>query len=183
MRTDTAQGPSYVLRLLSIADGASRPLGGVTSLEPIGAVFSPDGRWFAYASTQTGQVEDPARGVFVQPFPTTGAIFQVPRQLVDFHPMWSADGRELVFLVSTNQRMMASFRVDAAGGMSFGAPTRFPASVSGDALSDEPRSFDLLPDGRMLGLVTRTDSARSLPSELRVVLNWFDELQQRVPAR
>jgi hypothetical protein len=166
--------------LLSTADTRTTPFGTVTSREPIGAVFSPNGRWIAYTSTPHDDVSAANRGVFVQPFPPTGTVFQVPRQLVDFHPLWTADGREIVFLASTNARQMAAVRVTANGGLTFGTPTRFPASVTGDRLSAEPRSFDLLPDGRLIGVVTRTDAGRSLYSELRVVLNWQEELKQRV---
>ena len=146
-------------------------------------MFSPNGQWLAYASTPSDDVSGANRGVFVQPVPATGAVFQVPRQLVDFHPMWSADGRELVFLASTNARQMAAVRVTVDGGVKFGTPTRFPASVTGDRLSAEPRSFDLLPDGRIIGVVNRSEVGRTTDIEMRVVLNWFEELKQRVPVR
>jgi len=180
VRTEGPQGPAYALRVLS-ADGKTAPLGNVSSREPIGAVFSPDGRWIAYSSTSSDDVSAANRGVFVQPFPPSGAVFQAPRQLVDFHPVWGTDGRELVFLASTNARQMVATRVVMNGGLTFGAPSRFPASVTGERLSAEPRSFDLLPDGRLIGVVTRSDSGRSIYSDLRVVLNWVEELKQRVP--
>ena len=110
-------------------------------------------------------------------------MFPVPRQLVDFHPMWSADGRELVFLASTNARQMAAVRVTVDGGLKFGTPTRFPATVTGARLSAEPRGFDLMPDGRIIGVVNRSEIARTATPEMRVVLNWFSELKQRVPVR
>lgn len=180
-RAETAESPTYALHMLSAGDGKAAPYGNVTSREPIGAVFSPDGRWVAYTSTTTEDVTAANRGVFVQPFPSTGAVFQAPRQLVDFHPVWSAGGRELVFLASTNARQMASMRVSVNGGLTFGEPTRFPASVTGNRLSGGPRSFDVLPDGRLIGVVTRYESGRSIYSDLRVVLNWLEELRQRVP--
>jgi eukaryotic-like serine/threonine-protein kinase len=179
-RRESAEGPVYTLHLLSLADRRVEPLGHVTSREPIGSVFSPDGRWLAYSSTPSDDVSAANRGVFVQPYPPTGAVFPVPRQMVDFHPLWTADGNELVFLASTNARQMAAVRISVNGGLTFGAPGRFPASVTGERLSQEPRSFDLLPDGRLIGVVTHTDPGRAI-FELRVVLNWFEELKQRVP--
>ena len=45
----------------------------------------------------------PDRGVFVQPFPPTGAIYQAPKVLIDFHPVWSPDGRELMYIPALPQ--------------------------------------------------------------------------------
>ena len=56
-------------------------------------MFSPDGRWIAYQSTETGEDE-----IFVQPFPLTGAKYQLPHTLDNHHPAWSADGKELFFI-------------------------------------------------------------------------------------
>ncbi len=182
-RKSDAQGPNYTLNILELASRISRPFGNVTSREPTGAVFAPNGRWVAYGSTPSDDVSGANRGVFVQPVPPTGAVFPVPRQLVDFHPMWSADGRELVFLASTNARQMAAVRVTVDGGVKFGTPSRFPATVTGDRLSAEPRSFDLLPDGRIIGVVNRSEVIRTANTQMRVVINWFEELKQRVPAR
>ena len=48
------------------------PFGAVQSSVPITSVFSPDGRWVAYGSNETGGYE-----IYVQPFPSTGAKYQV----------------------------------------------------------------------------------------------------------
>jgi dipeptidyl aminopeptidase/acylaminoacyl peptidase len=78
----------------------------VTDSEP---VLSPDGRWLAYVSDETGEYD-----AFVQPFPTTGAKWQVStgggRQ-----PMWRRDGRELYF--TTNDARL--FAVDVPPGATF----------------------------------------------------------------
>jgi hypothetical protein len=102
--------------------------------------------------------------------------------MVDFHPVWSRDGRELIFVASATAGMMAAVKVDAAAGVTFGAPTRFPVSVTGDRLSIAPRAYDVLPDGRFVGLITEDQSRRAL-TEIRVILNWFDELNAKVPAK
>ena len=78
---------------------------------------------------------------------------------------------------------MAAVRVTVDGGVKFGTPSRFPATVTGDRLSAEPRSFDLLPDGRIIGVVNRSEVIRTANTQMRVVINWFEELKQRVPAR
>lgn len=85
--------------------------GPVNDVEP---QFSPDGRWLAYASYDTGQLE-----VYVQPFPTTGAKWQLSsgggRQ-----PMWRRDGKELFFV--TDDRKFYAVDVRATSTFEFGTP-------------------------------------------------------------
>jgi serine/threonine-protein kinase len=184
VRKATTAGIEYTLWMLSLADRRTAAFGAINSTQPIGSVFSPDGRWLAYTRSPTEEVSASDRGVFVQPFPATGAVFQAPRQLVDFHPLWTADGREIVFLASTTARQMAAVGVSGTGSLTFGSPARFPAAVTGDRLSSDPRMFDLLPDGRMIGVVTRGEvEAGSIYRELRVVLNWSEELAERLAAK
>ncbi len=69
-----------------------------------GAVFSPDGRWVAYASRE-GRTSS---AVYVQPFPPTGAKYQISKNADDgHHPMWSPDGAELLFTPGQGPRLNA----------------------------------------------------------------------------
>jgi len=166
------------------ADGKTSPVAGVRSIEQTGAMFSPDGRWFAYALGEGESVGDPNRGVFVRPFPPTGAVYQAPKVFVDFHPVWTAGGNELVYSASGTAGLMAAAKVSRAGGITFGEPAQFPATVTGDRLSPEVRGWDVLPDGRLIGITPASDGAtRRTLAEVRVVVNWFDELRQRVPLK
>ncbi len=170
----------YVLWVLTLDDRKATAFG-VASNEPIGSVFSPDGKWLVYGKGGTS-VTDPNRGIFVQPFPATGAVYQAPRQLMDYHPVWAASGAELVYTAGAAVGQMAAVKVAHASGVTFGAAVLFPASVSGNRLSSEPRAWDMLPDGRLIGITSATDpAARSSSSEIQVVLNWFEELKARVP--
>jgi Tol biopolymer transport system component/tRNA A-37 threonylcarbamoyl transferase component Bud32 len=177
----------YSLWMLSFPERTTAPFGHVTSAEPIEPVFSPDGRWIAYASGPTSNEGSaaPDRGVFIEPVPPTGARYQVPKQLVDFHPLWSADGRELFYTASMVSGQMAVARVATQPVVTFGTPEQFPARVTADRLSNEPRAYDVLPDGRFIGLtsVPGTNPQSSQGFQLRVVLNWFEELKQRVPVK
>ena len=175
------------LWMLSLADKKTAPFAGVTSWEPIGSVFSPDGKWLAYATANDPTATDQAaaaanRGIFVQPLPPTGAVYPVPRQLVDFHPAWSASSAELVFTAAAITGQMVAVGITTAGEVTFAAPLRFPATVTGDRLSRERRAWDILPDGRFIGIVSGTvDATRSAPAEMLLVLNWFEELKKKVP--
>ena len=77
--------------------------------------LSPDGRWLAYASTETGRNE-----VYVQPFPPTGARWQVS-SAGGRQPLWRADGKEL-FFVSDDRRFYAVDISDKSGVFDYGVP-------------------------------------------------------------
>ena len=67
--------------------------------------------------------------------------------------------------------------------MKFGKPVQFPAAVTGDRVGRERRAWDLMPDGRMIGIVSVGETSNGRVPELRLVLNWFEELKQRVPVQ
>ena len=69
-----AQGSTFTLWTFALDDRKATPFGDVRSNRLIGAVFSPDGRWVAYASAGPS-----GNGGYVQPFPATGARYQIPR--------------------------------------------------------------------------------------------------------
>jgi hypothetical protein len=180
----SAAGKRIALWMLTLADKTTAPFGDVSSTGgSIGSVFSPDGKWLAYGKG-AGGVSGVNRGVFLQPFPATGAVYQVPKQLVDFHPVWTRSGSgELVFTASAIAGQLVAVRVTTEAGVTFGTPVRFPASVTGDRVAGEARAWDILPDGRFIGITSTTeDGVRGASSEMRLVLNWFEELKQRVPA-
>ena len=88
------KGSVYVLFSLSVADKTVTPFGNVRSSNPTAAAFSPDGQWVTYASTEQEGIRSANRGVFIQPFPA-GAKYAVPKSRIDFHPVWSGNGKEL----------------------------------------------------------------------------------------
>src|SRR6185503_15060723 len=107
----------------------------------------------------------------------TGAVYQAPRQIVDFQPVWASGGQEIVNVASATAGQMAAVRVNTDGTVTFGATVRFPTTViGGERRSGEPRAWDILPDGRFIGFVASDDLSPGQNNELRVVLNWFDEL-------
>jgi hypothetical protein len=142
------------------------------------SAFSPDGKWVAYHSFETGRPS-----VWAQPFPGTGIKQQVSTD--SFLPFWSPDGRELLF----NSRTMGlvAVAVTTQPGFSFGIPTPLPArffTASAQTGSAVPRNIDITPDGkRFIAVVALDQTGTQATQQIQVVLNWFSELQQRVPVK
>jgi Tol biopolymer transport system component len=98
---------------------------------------SPDERWVAYVSDETGRFE-----VYVQPIPVTGAKFQITKDGGE-HPVWSPDGRELYF--NKNDRLF-SVTIQTASGVTAATPTTLP--ITGFIQEAGRRQFDITADGK-----------------------------------
>jgi eukaryotic-like serine/threonine-protein kinase len=132
--------------------------------------FSPDGRWLAYVSDESGRAE-----VFVQPYPGPGGKWQVSTE-GGTEPMWNPDGRELFY--RNGDKMMA---VDIATQSSFAAGK--PKALFAGQYVPTPVTFpnyDVSPDGQRF-LMLKPSEAEAAPTQINVVLNWFEELKQKVP--
>jgi hypothetical protein len=159
----------------SIDDKQLRPFGNVENRNPIDATFSPDGRWVAYTSQETGRNE-----VFVQPFPATGAKYQIPNSADNHAPLWLSSN-ELYYLPGPGR--VAAVRLLLQPGFSVSDPvTEFSGAVFN--APSMLRQGDVMPDGKhIIGMLdARVTEIESGP-DIRVVLDWFSELQQRVPAK
>ena len=135
--------------------------------------FSPDGRWLAYASKESGRYE-----VYVQPYPGREKRWIISTD-GGTAPVWSADGHELFYRDLTGRKMMAvSFRSEPTVQM--GKPRLLfdqEFLPDGDVTG---RQYDLAPDGQRF-LMVRADEGSGL-RQLNIVLNWFEELKRLVPA-
>jgi len=124
------------------------------------ARFSPDTRWIAYDSDESGRTE-----VYVQPFPPTGGKWQVSPS-GGFHPVWRRDGRELFYLGSNNTLMAREVRAGAT--FELGPPQRlFQTNLS---LSAVGGAYDVSIDGKSFLVADRTAVGPAPP--ITVVLNW-----------
>ncbi len=178
---NAGKGGETALWALSLKDGKAAPFDAVrsTAAALTGAVFSPDGRWVAYASRE-GRTSS---AVYVQPFPPTGAKYQISRDADDgHHPIWSPDGRELVFTPGAFSRLDA-VRVATQPSFTFGEAVPVPRTFqnTGPALE---RPYDFSRDGqRFLGLVDTavTQGGATAAPRIQVVLNWFEELKAKAP--
>jgi len=139
------------------------------------AALSPDGRWLAHIAYPAGRIQ-----VFVQPFPTTGAMYQTSNDGGD-EPVWSPDGRELFYWQQGTAKLVA-VRVLTQPSFSFSVVRDFP-SIGPLSESSAPRNYDISPDGRRFIVKPRPPAQPAPPSQIHVVLNWFTELQQRVPVK
>jgi serine/threonine-protein kinase len=138
------------------------------------AMFSPDGRWLAYVSNESGKSE-----VYVRAFPPPvagqGGKWQISNSGGGLL-VWSRNGHELVYR-GGDQLMSVSY------------------SVNGDSfVAEKPRvwikklggtSFDLAPDGKRVAVVTPVESkeAPKPDHEVTFLFNFFDELRRRVPGK
>ena len=183
----SAKDSIFTLWSLSVGDKQTVPFGDMQSGEPFGSTFSPDGRWVAYASTpgRAGYTaaRSPNRGVYIQPFPPSGERYQVPKVERDFHPAWDPKGRELFYVPTASQLAVVSFTTKPT--VTFGSPVQLPVRVTGNQLSIDLRAFDVLPDGRFVGLLAPSgaDGVGSLTNQIRLVQNWTEELKARVPTK
>jgi serine/threonine-protein kinase len=139
-----------------------------------GAAFSPDGRWLAYVSNETGRNE-----VYVQPFQRPGARLQISAD-GGTDPAWSHARPELLFsTLDRRQVMTASYGID---GESFRAEKSRPWT---DARIT-PRfgsSFALHPDGERVAIAPDAEPAAAPTLDTVVfIFNFFDELRRLAPA-
>ncbi len=175
----------FALWVLTLNDMKTDPFGGVQSAEPLGASFSPDGRWVVYASTSVpGGTLSPNRGIFVQPFPATGQMHQAPKKFIDFHPVWGSDGMGILYVPGAS-RDTVLVPITTHPTVAFGTPADLPRGPRPELLSGDVRGYDILPDGRFVSLshASGEGSASASSNEIRVVLNWTEELTRLVPAK
>jgi len=140
-----------------------------TPYEEAAARFSPDGRWLAYASNESGR-----REIYVQPYPGPGGKWQISTE-GGHEPLWNPKGGELFY--RSGNKIMA---LDVKSGFSAGKPRML---FEGPYLpTNVPAPFyDVSPDGQLFLMLKPVESGTSEPTQINVVLNWFEELKKKVP--
>ena len=140
------------------------------------ARFSPDGRWLAYTSNETGRDE-----VYVQAFPGPGGKRQVSTH-GGIEPVWAQSGTELFY---RNGDEMFAVAVEDGPGLVMGPASKlFEGAYDVGGLPEFAfamafANYDVFPDGREF-IMVRTEGEAE-PTEVRVVVNWFEELKRLVP--
>jgi len=146
-------------------------------------LISPDGRWMAYASNESGKYE-----VYVCSFPEVNkGKWQVSTSGGNT-PLWSPDGKELYYRVG-DAAMAVPVETDPT--FKHGKPTvlfhQVATNFSGVGVSMNDWTYwDIGPDGKRFLMLKESGSSASAgegPPKINIVLNWTEELGQRVPVK
>jgi len=139
------------------------------------AAFSPDGRWIAYVSSESGNLE-----VYVRPFPGPGGKWQISSGS-GFFPLWSRKAKELFYRTFDERIMVISYSVS---GETFRAEKPVLWSEGQFTTRGNDRNFDLHPDGKRF-VVLKSPQGLDQPrnDKITIVFNFFDELKRKLPPR
>ena len=178
---DSKGSLQFDIWVLSIGDRKTRAVIH-TDANEMTPEFSPDGRWLAYVSNESGRNE-----VYVQPYPGPGE-----RHLISTNggeqPAWSGNGRELfyvqggVFGSGGGPTTLMSVRIATAPAFLAGTPEA--VFESADLRIGWGRSYDVAPDGRRFLLTLNKEAPTNLaPAQMIFVQHWFEELKRLVPTK
>jgi serine/threonine-protein kinase len=135
--------------------------------------ISPDGRWLAYAAAVLEHDE-----IYVQPLPGGGE-----RHQVSVHggrgPVWSPDGRTIYYRPADGDQVFA-VSVSTSPQFRTGPPRVLFEGPYERSSWESYRNFDIAPDGKSFVMI-KGDEEWGGATEVRVVLNWFEELKRLVP--
>jgi Tol biopolymer transport system component len=141
------------------------------------AEISPDGHWLAYQSDESGQGE-----VLVRPFPNVDTGRWQISSGGGARPVWARNGQELFYLGP--ERALVAVPIRTSPTFTYGNPTTL---FKNPLLYVVPpaRTYDVSPDGRRFLMVKEAAGIdrNATPANMVVVLNWTEELKQRVPTR
>jgi eukaryotic-like serine/threonine-protein kinase len=145
-----------------------------TTFKEGAAQFSPDGRWLAYVSNESGRNE-----IYVQPYPGPGGKWQISTE-GGTEPLWNPNGRELFY---RSGDMMMAAAITTQPRFSAGKPKVLFAGQFEPSPSPVPNAnYDVSPDGQRF-LMVKPGGRDQAPTQINVVPNWFDELKRKVPTR
>jgi serine/threonine-protein kinase len=175
MGRNVTQGVSgndfWILPLLQTSSASTKPASFLDArFTKNNPQFSPDGRWLAYDSTDTG-----ASQIYVVPYPGPGGKWPVSTDGGNL-PRWAAKNHELFYI---NGRKMMAVEVQTTPAFRAGVPKmlferNFPATGA-------PASYDVTADGKRFLMLKEQAERQGAPDQLHVVVNWFEELRRRVP--
>ena len=129
--------------------------------------FSPDGRWIAYTSDESGRPE-----IYVRPFPASGGKWQISTG-GGIAPQWAANGRELFYL---NGDQMTVAPVTTGDSFQAGTPRSLFTHVRPGRV---PQTYAVAHDAQRFVMLQPTEP--EVEPQISVVLNWFEELKRLVP--
>ena len=142
------------------------------------ARLSPDGRWLAYVSDESGRYE-----VYVRPFPGPGGKWQISTEGAA-EVTWSPKGNELFYRTGEQREKMMVVDIQTQPAFSAGKPRQlFEGPYASDATAGSwAADYSIAPDGqRFLMLKAKEQQQQTALTQINVVQNWFEELKRRVP--
>jgi len=138
--------------------------------------FSPDGKWIAYASNETGRSE-----IYIRPYPADGGVVRRVSDGGATAPVWAPDGSELFFRTDSGLLMATSLRL--TGGINVARPRELFRVTGRFRTSGNAAAYDIERTGRRFIMVTEGAAPAPAAQQVNIVLNWSEELKRLVPPK
>jgi Tol biopolymer transport system component len=138
-----------------------------------GPAFSPDGRWVAYMSNESGDYR-----VYVDAFPHKGAKRQVSSDGTGYQ-MWSRNGKDLFFLQYRARQLMALSYQSRGDSFVTDEPRVWARQIAWFAAT---KNYDSAPDGKHIVVLMPAEAPQTPHDRLIFLFNFFDELRRRLPS-
>ena len=152
-----------------------------TPFRELNAEISPDGRWIAYQSAESGRDE-----IYVRPFPDVNEGRWQVSTGGGTRPLWARSGQELFYITALDDTLMST-AISGTPVFKSSNPTKvfdMPAYSVGGNTANIGRTYDVSPDGRRFLMIKQAAGEQTAARpQILVVQNWFEELKRRVPSR
>jgi len=150
-----------------------------TRFDESNGAISPDGRWVAYQSNESGDTQ-----VFVRPFPAASSGRVQISTSGGFRPIWAHSGRELFYFNAAGELMAT--RVDATGPFKAGGSVKvLDAKYFAGTSGAGARTYDVSRDDQRFLMIKEplTPAGRLTPPNIEVVVNWRNDVAARLGSR
>jgi eukaryotic-like serine/threonine-protein kinase len=165
-RSPTRKLMSSDVWLLSPEERGSAHFWFETPFRESAAAFSPDGKWVAYVSDESGSPE-----IYVRPHPGPGAKIKISDE-AGIEPAWARGGRELLYRAGQRAEKFMVVEIQTSAGLTVSTPRPlFTSSLDIGGREDDFREYDVSSDGNDI-IALRTVRAEETSRQLSVVTNW-----------